>query len=76
MGIFNSDGLTHNGYGGKPYLTQFAAMESRLSGIGQTTHGGITGSTAIDAVKRYAATGASEADVMRFAQEIARKHGR
>ena len=76
MGIFDSDGLTHSGYGGKPYLSQFAAMESRLSGIGQTTHRGITGTTAADAVRRYAATGASEADVMQFAREIAGKHGR
>ncbi len=76
MGLFDRDGLTHNGYGDRPYLSGFDAEMSRLDGIGQTTFGGITGTTARDAVERYRATGASEAQVASFIDSIARQHGR
>lgn len=76
MGFFDQDGLTHSGYDGSPHLSDWGAMQSRLSGIGQTTHEGITGTTAIDAVERYRATGAPDYKVQQFAEGIARKYGR
>lgn len=76
MGFFDKDGLTHSGYGGMPHLSEWGAMQSRLSGIGQTSHLGIVGHTAEEAVQKYAATGASEAQVRQFAEEIARRNGR
>lgn len=75
MGLFDKDGLTREGYGG-PQLTDWGVIESRLSGIGQTTHEGITGRTATEAVERYRATGAPDYKVQQFAEGIARKYGR
>lgn len=76
MGLFDSDGLTRAGYGGGPQLTDWGVIESRLADIGQTSHGGYDGTTAIDAVKRFAATGASPEAVKDFADQIAKKHNR
>ena len=76
MGFFGKDGLTHSGYGGTPHLSEYGAMQSRLSGIGQVTREGITGRTAIEAVEKYRATGAPDYKVREFAEGIARDFGR
>ena len=76
MGLFDRNGLTYGGYGGSVHLSEGDAMMSRLTGIGKTTQDGITGTPAIDAVQRFAATGASEQRIREFADRIARQHGR
>lgn len=77
MGLFDTSSLTtHSGYGGQPTFSGWGAIETRLQGIGQTTCGGHLGETAIEALQKYRASGATDEQIQASADEIARKHGR
>lgn len=64
------------GYGGKTTLGTEARDKSYLAGIGQSKDDvtGIEGATAQQAYDRYAASGASEAQLKAFTERMAEKY--
>ena len=68
---------TYAGYGDEHALSTEAQDRTYLRGIGQTQVPGtnIFGRTADEAYDKYKASGASEADLAKFAREIRKNFG-